>query len=550
MKKTIARRPCYALFLFLAAILPPSLNCLAYTPKDRSVRRMIDRGMPILESGSDNRTGGMAVIALALVKAGKPSDHPQVVKAVQKIQADIQASGGDPAKLQMDGSAVNDIYSLGTSAIFLSSLDPVAYRREIEFLLESLYTRQKPHGGWGYENRDTGDTSMTQYVVLSLWEANQANIGISPRALEGVASWLLRTQDPSGAYAYQGTVSPSFQPVQQAQHEIRLSMVAAGLGSVYICSDLMGYTKKTAADENEISALEAVNQQDGGTSDGGAPKIRTSIDKSVMRRAQDRGNRWMAANFVIDPKNVSFKHYYLYALERYCSFRELDEGKGGRKDSPRWYDAGVEYLMSTQDEDGGWKSAINKPVDTAFAILFLLRSTQKSIQRKRGFGPGTLVGGRGFPKEGDIVMRNGQAVAKPLLGPFEAMRKAMGNPEKADLAEALGRIDELGPKQSEVLVSEFAEKLRDLAGDPSPENRIAAVKTLGRSGDIGNCPMLILALDDEDAAVVLEARDGLRRLSRKIGGFGLPDDFSPADRNQAIKQWRAWYKEIHPDAEF
>ena len=274
------------------------------------------------------------------------------------------------------------------------------------------------------------------------------------------------------------------------------------------------------------------------------------MDTSLIKRAEDRGNRWMAANFAINPPDLIFVHYYLYALERYCSFRELHEGKGDRKDGPKWYNLGVEYLKGTQDAEGWWKSGVTKPVDTAFAILFLLRSTQTSIQRDRGFGPGTLVGGRGIPKDGEVVLRNGQVVAKPLTGPFEAMRSAMNNPGQDDLAEAIGRMDELGPKQSQVLVTEFAEKLRSLVSDPSPDNRIAAVKALGRSDNLDNAPILILALDDEDAGVVLVARDGLRRLSRKIEGFGLPDEYNQTQHSQAVKKWRAWYRELQPDAEF
>ena len=34
---------------------------------------------------------------------------------------------------------------------------------------------------------------------------------------------------------------------------------------------------------------------------------------------------------------------------------------------------------------------------------------------------------------------------------------------------------------------------------------------------------LITALSDEDLSVTLAARDGLRRISRRFGGFGLPD---------------------------
>ncbi len=555
MVRTVVQRSYFALLIAAPVLLANLAACsgaYAYTPKDPTVQGMVARGISYLESNPDNRVGGMAVIGLALVKAGKPWNHPLVVQTAESIQAKIQAAGGDPSKLVIDKQD-SDIYSIGTSAIFLLSYDPSTYREEIEFLLEVLSLRQKEHGGWGYESKPTGDTSMTQYAVLSMWEAHQVGFNIPSSVLDGMATWLVKTQDPGGGFGYQGKVSPGFEPI--AQSEMRHSMVAAGLGSVFICSDLMGLSRRPQKKEGELSALEAVEpteQNDPATTGGGGgrKRIAYSLDTSLIRRAKDRGNLWMKANFAIAPAGLMYIHYYLYALERYCSFRELDEGKGDRKDGPNWYNAGVEYLRQNQAEEGYWYSGSNKPVDTAFAILFLLRSTQKSIQRDRGFGAGTLVGGRGFPKDGEVVIRNGQVIAKPLSGPFEHMRFAMNNPGQGDLAEAIGRMDELGPKQSQVLVTEFAQKLRSLVSDPSPDNRIAAIKALGRSGNLENAPILILALDDKDVGVVLEARDGLRRLSRKIGGFGLPDEYTPTQHSQAVKKWRAWYQELQPDAEF
>ena len=149
-----------------------------------------------------------------------------------------------------------------------------------------------------------------------------------------------------------------------------------------------------------------------------------------------------------------------------------------------------------------------------------------------------------------MEIRNGKVVVKPLPNAFTAIQSAINNSAEADLAAAIDRMHELGPKQSRILVTEFAEKLRSLVSDPSPDNRAAAVKVLGRSGNLDNAPILILALDDEDAGVVLEARDALRRLARKIGGFGLSDEYTPRQHSQAVKKWRAWYQELQPDAEF
>ena len=93
-------------------------------------------------------------------------------------------------------------------------------------------------------------------------------------------------------------------------------------------------------------------------------------------------------------------------------------------------------------------------------------------------------------------------------------------------------------------------KLQQMAGEESPEARAAAVRALGASGDMENVPTLIFALTDPDAQIVLEARDGLRRISRKFSGFGLPDEPTPVQRDEAVKKWKAWYRTIRPDAEF
>jgi len=49
---------------------------------------------------------------------------------------------------------------------------------------------------------------------------------------------------------------------------------------------------------------------------------------------------------------------------------------------------------------------------------------------------------------------------------------------------------------------------------------------------------------------VLEADRGLRFLSRKFGGVGLPDEPTARDIQAAIKAWKEWYKTIRPEAEF
>jgi hypothetical protein len=73
---------------------------------------------------------------------------------------------------------------------------------------------------------------------------------------------------------------------------------------------------------------------------------------------------------------------------------------------------------------------------------------------------------------------------------------------------------------------------------------------LAKARDFDDAPTLIYALTDPDPDVVREARDGLRRISRKLDGFGMPEKPNETELRQAIDQWKRWYRAVRPDAEF
>ena len=319
--------------------------------------------------------------------------------------------------------------------MFLKELDPKAHKAELQTYLDHLLSIQKPHGGWGYAYRDTGDTSMTQYGVLSLWEAEHAGFTVPNTPWEKVAGWLMRTQDPSGAWGYQGNDPGDYKLVPQSG--IRNSMASAGLGSLYICADHFQF-RRALIDANSglPAALQKVRPAGQPAQQQAPPQrvIATSLDVSRLGAALDRGDGWMKENYTIDPP--MYKHYYLYAFERYQSFRELATQQatvaGG------WYDDGVYMLQKTQSKEGAWSSSSEPMVDTCFAILFLVRSSQKSIAIVHHLGPGTLITGRGLPEGNDIELRMGQVRQKPLAGPAEQLLAAMEDPGHPDYLRGRG----------------------------------------------------------------------------------------------------------------
>jgi HEAT repeat protein len=113
-------------------------------------------------------------------------------------------------------------------------------------------------------------------------------------------------------------------------------------------------------------------------------------------------------------------------------------------------------------------------------------------------------------------------------------------------------LDELARDPSQLVVEKVDEKsarrLQQLVRGGEPEVRLLAVRALGRSGDLDYVPSLLYALTDPDRRVVLEARNGLRFISRSFQGYGPPDEFTEQQRFEALDKWKTWYKSIRPAA--
>ncbi|MFI4874996.1 MAG: HEAT repeat domain-containing protein, partial [Blastopirellula sp. JB062] len=241
---------------------------------------------------------------------------------------------------------------------------------------------------------------------------------------------------------------------------------------------------------------------------------------------------------------------YLYALERYESFREFDLGKS--EPNPAWYDAGVDQLIKTQRDDGSWKGA-NEDLDvaTAFAILFLERSTSKSIKKRfRMFDEGRLVGGRGLPQEvEEATVKNGQVVNKSEL--LESDRfLSMIEADDVELERFLQQDVSFELSDEERGRSEQIVQLRRKIRDGSFGSRLMAIRGIRQAKDFESVPALIYALTDPDGRVAIEARDALRFITRKFNGFGMPRDADVTQRSLYANQWKQWYRSVRPDAEF
>ena len=520
----------FLVVLFASGFVAPGRIAVAYTPESPEVLAVVDKGLKYLESQTHSEVGGKCLIALAFHKRGISQDHPKIQEAIKACRESI-----DEEKQR------GYLYGKCIAIIFLTELDANAHRDLINKYVSQLKDHQKEHGGFGYQGIPTGDTSQTQYAALAYWEL--LNHGISPDAdsVQRCLGWLMRTRDPSGVWGYQGIDPGNFDLVEQPDKP-GVSMAAAGMSGTMILGNLVGLLKPPQAESFDVaaelpSALKRV-EKPGSTR---APSLPPgSVDRKRLNETVAAGRAWFDKNFVFEVHE--YQSYYFYSVERFRSFQEYLDGD--IPEEPEWYNEGVKLLKATQAEDGSWNDSSGQPCATAFSVLFLLRSTQKSIAAS--LGEGTLVGGRGLPRDlSKVKLRGGKLVVEQKTTEADQLMSMLDDSNSANLDELL---DNPAALSVENVTAADARRLQQVARSGPAGARIMAVRALSRLRDIEYAPTLIFALTDPDKRVVREARDGLRSVSRNFEGFGPPDNFEAAEQAAAVERWKEWYQTIRPEA--
>jgi hypothetical protein len=188
-------------------------------------------------------------------------------------------------------------------------------------------------------------------------------------------------------------------------------------------------------------------------------------------------------------------------------------------------------------------------MNSCWAILFLTKSTAKTLRRIQiqRLGAGTLLGGRGLPKDlTSMTVAGGRVVSRPMNGAIEGMLAVLEDPrgDQADAAAA-GLVERYYREGPDAL-RPFKPRFRKMIADRDPGVRRVAAWALAHTGDMDIVPLLIDALSDPDEDVIEASRLGLQILSRKIEGLGPPTPSTPEQRKQAAGRWRDWYNAIKP----
>ena len=527
------------------------------TPTSPEVQASVNRAITYLNAHgkSETRVGGKALIGLALTKSGADNNHPLIIDAVDAIRKRLAE---DTIKFSYP------IYDIGISAMFLAELDPSEYSPELRKLADLIaFTQQRPAGteggGWGYltSNRPNhyggGDMSMTQYAIMGSWTIYRNGGQISEKMIQSSAKWLLYVQTEDGSYAYTSTITPEGRITRDS---VRASTTAAGMATVYVMRDLLGLNPKTSSGQERVftppDAFRLVENEDNGLV-GGKKTIKTTIPRSAFTLVQERGDNRVDQNLRPIAWNMNYLYYYLYALERYYSFKEIADNRF--EASPEWYNLIADFLLEKQKADGSWRGlGCGDTVDTSYGVLVLLRSTKQSI----GKGPprlegGNMQGGRGLPKTTDqLVVKDGQIISLTEMGSADSLMERLDKLGELD-DQTLSRLSQASNYELGIALSRNSAQIRKLIGSGTPEMRRATVEMLGKNGDVRQTPALIYALTDPDPDVAAAAQTALLSLSRNPNGKKLPDskakDYEKV-RGECVEFWKNWYKKIDSSAVF
>lgn len=565
-----------ALFILLAPNMANAQKI--YTPEHPEVRAMCDKAMRLLTQstlvGGPRLSGITALRGLAVLQYHKrynqrvPKDDPFLKLAVDHIVSQFPNAGGDILNEQ-------EMYYPCLAMILLAEYDSQKYKSEINAILNMIKDRQTGFGAHSYKReRDSGDTSQTQFVALALVVAKAHGFEIDVEVARRSLDWFVRSQKQDGTWVYK----PRFNapnPNGLGGGSPSLSMQAAGLGSVYLLADVLQLFRRTKT----INASAAGSEGLPGTvrvyvkpAEGETRKFKTgplvAFDRSRLTRSTRNGNNLLTQMFSTEARQ--WQYYYLYALERYAFFREQAEGNVAGLDD--WYDQTIVFLKKNQSANGGFNSsrtsAETAQVGTAFAVLFMVRSSEvinlpiaeAELNGDIGFQTGAL-------RQDSSGKISGGDAEKNLADTLALMKEGATDEQLREVTQTLKKQIGEFRQRDDKSRGEIKSFLRSMIGASNYYRRLIAVRFLAGEQDMDNVPALIYGLGDPDFRIAIEAHNGLRLISRKIDSLSVsrstrtnatspPGVLTEDEKNlmqaefgSAKKKWTDWFLKIRPGAE-
>lgn len=299
---------------------------------EREIGRLVER-IKSQQRGNGSwqfpgRTPGFTALnVLALATAGLKEEDPAVGKAVQYLRRNFPAG---------------ESYGVGLYACAFEAVDPSAYWAEIRRAADWLVAHQHS-GTWNYQGTFKGDNSVTQFAMLGIKAAMDANVPVPERVLQANERHFRGTQNGDGGWGYRG------------KSKTMASMTPAALSSLHVCGVELEKSLELEKGPEFLGQYET------------DPTIARGIGRMVKQME------------LANP-------YTAYGIERVGIFYDQRQFKG-----VDWYREGCRVILSGKTHDGvgaglGFGKQSNPHCPDQFKLLFLAKGNVPLLVGKARWG--------------------------------------------------------------------------------------------------------------------------------------------------------------------
>jgi hypothetical protein len=449
------------------------------------------------------------------------------------------------------------------------------------------------------------DNSNTQFAILGLWTARRYGVPVDD-ALAKIEARFRGSQALDGGWGYEieNLTDAKGAPIQPMFSSP--TMTCAGLLGLAMVHAAAGDRAKSGEGGRENPAGRGAEPAKDITKDATVARALRGLGTALVAPpppppggarpggalppqgagGPNRGGPNLQRRMF--PAQNARLYYFLWSVERVAVAYGLE--RLGNRD---WYKYGADILRANQEADGSWQGAHGSyGADTCFALLFLSRADlakdlstslrgkiKDSVELRAGVG----LKGRDSVKPirspfenppgnehessekrpstsepqappvsndaGSKVARLSAELVNPPAGTWnkalQKVRDGKGAEYTQALAHAIASLDGDHKKQARQALAERLSNLKPISllaymEDEDAELRRAAALACAMKEDLSTVGKLIDLLADRERAVERAAYAALKVMTKQ--DFGPGTDATAAEKAEAIKEWKAWWK--------
>ncbi|HEX9017419.1 MAG TPA: alpha-2-macroglobulin family protein, partial [Chloroflexota bacterium] len=232
--------------------------------------------------------------------------------------------------------------------------------------IQTLYTSQRPDGGWGWWPSDPSDQWISAYAVQGLAEAARSGYTVDPGVIERATQYLRRTLDISYDTEHPENLN--------SRAYVLYVLAAAGKGDVGLTNSL--YERRSAlGNYGKAYLLLALNSLGAGTSDSKLKSLASDLSSAAVTSAA--GAHWEESQPDYRAMNTSTRSTAIVLDALVRTFPDN-----------QWIQPAVRWLMVAR-KDGHWETT----QETAWSLLALTDFLQASGELAADFAYRVQVNG-------------------------------------------------------------------------------------------------------------------------------------------------------------